>query len=96
MFGSRKSKDELLANLRDVDLKLAALPSQTKENIQAQEVIERLKADGVPVEKINIELARNDLPSVDEVGKNTAASLFPTWKLNRQRRKLEKQLSKFD
>ena len=96
MFGSRRSKDELLTYLHDIEVQLAALPSQTEENMRAQEIIERLKADGVSIEEINVELAQHNLPSVDQVGKNTAASLFPLWKLNRQRRKLEKQLAQFD
>ncbi|XCB29783.1 hypothetical protein RQN30_11580 [Arcanobacterium hippocoleae] len=43
-----------------------------------QENIERLKASNVSVKEINIESAQNNIPSVDKVGKNTAASLFPT------------------
>ncbi|WP_167141840.1 hypothetical protein [Canibacter zhoujuaniae] len=96
MFGSRRSKDELLACLHDIEAQLAALPSQTEGNLRAQEAIERLKAEGVAVEEINVELAQHNLPSVEEVGKNVAASLFPLWKLNRKRRKLERQLAQFD
>lgn len=95
LFG-RKDATQLRCELDAVKAEIAALPSQTEENMRAQEIIERLKADGVSIEEINVELAQHTLPSVDQVGKNTAASLFPLWKLNRQRRKLEKRLAHLD
>lgn len=96
VFGARHSKDELLAKLREVEAELAALPVREDRFVQAQELIEELKAAGVSAEEMNATLSARGLPSVPEVGQAVLKSMVPLAKLSRKQRKLEQRLAKFD
>lgn len=94
MFFSRKSRDELLMELGQVESQIGALPNQTDEVLRAQALIETLKAEHAPVEQIDAALAEQGLPSVADVGRAVAESLIPSAKLHHKRVRLEKQLAK--
>ena len=93
MFG-RKSREELCAELEQVNAAIAALPCQSDAFLVAQEIIETMKSEGSGTADIDAVLAAQNLPSVAEVGKVTMESIRSVWKLNRRKNKLEKQLAK--
>lgn len=95
MLFSKKSKESLQSELGEIELKLKSLPTNAPEFLEAQDLIDTLKAENASTEQIDAALADKNLPSLVELGKTTAECLVPTWKLNYQRQKLEKQLSKF-
>nr|DAG19122.1 MAG TPA: hypothetical protein [Caudoviricetes sp.] len=90
MFG-RKDKAQLLAELDAVKTKIAANPLSHDDVLEAQSLIEEMKADGRAAE-IDQELANRHLPSAAEIGKLIAQHAFALTRLKRKRIKLERKL----
>ena len=90
MFG-RKDKAQLLAELDAVKTKIATNPLSQNDVLEAQSLIEEMKADGRAAE-IDQELTNRHLPPTAEIGKLIAQHAFALTRLNRKRIKLERKL----
>lgn len=90
LFGKR-DKTQLLVDLDAVKAEIAANPLSQDDVLEAQSLIEEMKADGRETE-IDQELANRHLPSAAEIGKLIAQHAFALARLNRKRIKLERKL----
>ncbi|AXR74656.1 MULTISPECIES: hypothetical protein [Auritidibacter] len=92
MFGSYKNPNEIRKELHEVTQQISEHPLAAEQLKQAQELVERRKAEQVDPAEINRELTEQGLPSLEEQGKATTAGARSYYKLHRKKRKLERKL----
>lgn len=88
----RESLEELEAKLEAVDAEIASHPLSSERVKAAQAVVEALGTQGT--EKVSKELADQNLPSLEELGKVQVDSTMSWWKLHRKRNNLVKKIAR--
>ena len=91
MFHS-ESLEELEAKLEAVDAEIASHPLSSERVKAAQAIVEALGTKDT--EKVSKELADQNLPSLEELGKVQVDSTMSWWKLHRKRNNLVKKIAR--
>ena len=88
----RESLEELEAKLEAVDAEIASHPLSSERVKAAQAIVEALGTQDT--EKVSKELADQNLPSLEELGKVQVDSTMSWWKLHRKRNNLVKKIAR--
>jgi hypothetical protein len=92
MFGRRRDREMLRAELADVHALIAAHPLASDRIRAAHEVIEENRSRSRA--EVDEALAGSASPSVAELGRTQVAGLWSWWRLHRRRRKLEQRIER--
>lgn len=90
----RSQIEEVTAALDDVAAEIAAHPFASPQVIAAHALIDAHQ--GEVAEAINRQLAEQQLPSLDELGRVTASHTFSWWQLHRRHQKLAKAIERLE
>jgi hypothetical protein len=94
LFGRRKDRETLRAELDEVNALIAAHPLASDRVRAAHQVIDDSRSRGV--EEVDEALADHALPSVVELGRAQVAGFWSWWSLHRRRRKLSQRIDRAD
>ena len=88
----RESLEELKARLEAVDAEIPSHPLSSKQVEAAQAIVEA--RENKDAEEVSRELAEQNLPSLEELGKIQVQSTVGWWKLHRKRNNLTKKIDR--
>jgi len=92
MVFHRESLEELEAKLEAVDADIASHPLSSDRVKAAQAIVEA--RGNKDTEEVSRELADQNLPSLEELGKLQVDSTISWWKLHRKRNNLVKKIAR--